>query len=158
MDSVDRPTALAEFPALFTMPVQWGDQDAFGHINNVVYIRWFESARIVYLQQCGLEPQLATQGVGPILANVSCNYRRQLLYPDTVTVGGRIARVGRTSLTMLHAVFSHQQQAIVADGESIIVTFDYPSQKSVEIPASVREAIDRFEATVRRADEPGTTP
>jgi acyl-CoA thioester hydrolase len=145
MDSVDRLDALAEFPARFTVPVQWGDQDAFGHINNVVYIRWFESARIAYLEQSGLDPLLLQHGLGPILANVSCNYRRQLLYPDTVTIGARITRLGRTSLTMRHAVLSHAQQAIVADGDSIVVTFNYKTQQSVEIPQDVREAIARFE-------------
>jgi len=160
MHSVNRPNSLAEFPARFTVPVQWGDQDAFGHINNVVYVRWFESARIAYLEQSGLDPLLLQHDLGPILANVSCNYRRQLLYPDTVTIGARITRLGRTSLTMQHAVLSHGQQAIVADGESIVVTFNYQTQQSVEIPANVREVIRRFEATVAvstelPADDPG---
>lgn len=147
MNSEVRPAALVEFPALFTVPVQWSDQDAFGHINNVVYIRWFETARIAYLEQSGLERVLAAHRLGPILANVACNYRRQLLYPDTITVGGRITRLGRTSLTMSHAIYSHQQQARVADGESIIVTFDYQGQKSIEIPADIRQAIRQFEQT-----------
>jgi acyl-CoA thioester hydrolase len=142
-----RPPALADFPAQFHLPVQWGDQDAFGHINNVVYFRWFESARISYLEQSGLDPLLTTHNLGPILANVSCNYRRQLLYPDQVTIGAKITRLGRTSLNMSHAVFSHQQQAVVAEGESIVVTFDYQAQTSRPIPPDVREAIRRFEAT-----------
>jgi acyl-CoA thioester hydrolase len=148
MNSDVRPTALAEFPALFTVPVQWGDQDAFGHVNNVVYLRWFETIRIVYLQQGGLDPLLAAHRLGPILASVTCNYRRQLLYPDTITIGGRVTRLGRTSLQMVHAIYSHQQQAIVADGESVLVTFDYHDQKSIVIPLDVRQAIGRFEQTV----------
>jgi acyl-CoA thioester hydrolase len=145
MNSVNRPLALADYPAIFTVPVQWGDQDAFGHINNVVYIRWLESARIAYLEQSGLEPLMQKHSVGPILANVSCNYRKQLLYPDQVSIGARITRLGRTSLNMSHAIFSHTQQTLVADGESIIVAFDYGQQTSVEIPTELREAVDRFE-------------
>ena len=153
MESVNQPAALAEFPALFTVPVQWGNQDAFGHINNVVYILWFESSRIAYLEQSGLDPLLAGHSLGPILASVTCNYRRQLLYPDTVTNGARITRLGRTSLTMQHAVFSHKQQAIVADGESIIVAFNYGSQQSTEIPTEIRDAISRFDATLRHSGD-----
>ena len=149
MDSDHRPPALADFPATFTIPILWGDQDAFGHINNVVYIRWFESARIAYLEQSGLEPLLLQHGLGPILASVVCNYRKQLLYPDTVTIGARITRLGRTSLSMEHATFSHQQQAIVADGQSIVVTFDYQAQRSIEIPADVRAAISQFEDGIK---------
>lgn len=145
MNSVVQPAALAEFPALFSLPIQWGDQDAFQHVNNVVYLRWFETARIAYLEQSGLDPILASHGIGPILANLSCNYRKQLLYPDRVTIGARITRLGRTSLAMQHAVYSDRLQAIAADGESIVVLFDYKSQKPVPIPDDVRQAVNRFE-------------
>ncbi len=76
---------LPEFPVTITQPIQWGEQDGFGHVNNMHFIRWFESARIAYLLKCGVE--LKTAGVGPILAAVSCNYRRQVKFPDTVVVG-----------------------------------------------------------------------
>jgi acyl-CoA thioester hydrolase len=145
MNNAPRPTLLADYPALFTLPVQWGDQDLFGHVNNTVYLRWFESARIVYLEQSGLDPLLARHGLGPILANLKCDYRRQLKYPDTVTVSARITRLGRSSLTMQHAIMSHTQQQIAAEGESILVTFDYQNQRSVAIPDDVRAQIARYE-------------
>jgi len=91
-----------DFPVWITLPVQWGDQDAFGHVNNTVYLRWFESSRIEYSQRVGLAQVDATQRVAPILAAVSCNYRRQIRFPDTVLVGARIVRLGRTSMTMQH--------------------------------------------------------
>jgi acyl-CoA thioester hydrolase len=145
MNNLSRPTLLADYPALFTLPIQWGDQDLFGHVNNTVYLRWFESARIVYLEQSGLDPLLTRHGLGPILANLKCDYRRQLKYPDTVTVSARITRLGRSSLTMQHAVFSHAQQQIAAEGESILVAFDYKNQQSVAIPDDVRAQIAKFE-------------
>jgi acyl-CoA thioester hydrolase len=145
MNNVPRPALLADYPALITLPIQWGEQDLFGHVNNVVYLRWFESARIAYLEQSGLDPILDRHGLGPILANLKCDYRRQLKYPDTVTIGARITRLGRSSLTMPHAVFSHAQQQIAAEGESIVVTFDYANQRSAAIPDDVRAQIARFE-------------
>ena len=78
------PPEVAEYPAVLRLPVQWGDQDAYRHVNNVVYFRWFESARIVYLEKIGLKEMYHAQGIGPILAAIACNYRRQLNYPDTV--------------------------------------------------------------------------
>src|SRR5678815_2496598 len=85
-----------------TLPVQWGDQDAFGHVNNTVYFRWFESARIAYGTRIELSESGDGRKIAPILAAINCNYRRQLKYPDTVHVGARIIRIGRSSLTMEH--------------------------------------------------------
>ncbi len=78
---------LAEFPVVITLPVQWGDQDAFGHVNNTVYFRWFESARIAYFERIGLSHVLDVEPIAPILASISCDYRRPITFPDTVQVG-----------------------------------------------------------------------
>jgi acyl-CoA thioester hydrolase len=128
-----------------TLPVQWGDQDAFGHVNNTVFFRWFESARVDYLGQCGLWGKRDTDGVGPILANISCNYRQQLTFPDTVEVFARVTRLGRSSITMEHEVHSQRQKRLIADGSSVIVTFDYERQQSVPVPEDIRRAIEKVE-------------
>ncbi len=142
----DHPSGyLTEFPAIVTLPVQWGEQDLFGHVNNAVYFRWFESSRIAYLDQIGLSQMLERARIGPILAAIGCNYRRQLTFPDTVEVGSRITRLGRSSITMNNALWSQRQQARVADGESTIVVFDYQAQKPIPIPDAIRQAIERFE-------------
>jgi acyl-CoA thioester hydrolase len=125
--------------------VLWGDQDAFGHVNNTVPIRWFETVRIVYIETPQIAEVLGREAVGPILAAIACNYRRQIKYPDTVLVGARVTRLGRSSLTMTHAVWSHSQQMLVADGESTIVIFDYAAQRPVRISAAMRAAIATLE-------------
>jgi acyl-CoA thioester hydrolase len=138
--------ALAGFPTVIHLPVQWGDMDSYQHVNNVVHFRWFESARIAYLEQIELKSLYHTAGIGPILAAISCNYRRQLTYPDTVAVGARISRIGRTSFEMEHVLFSTTQQAAVADGKSTIVTFDYRQQRPTPVPDDIRAKIEQIEA------------
>lgn len=145
MTASDRPPELATHPVIFTLPVQWGDQDAFGHVNNVVYFRWFESARIEYLNRAGLSSLMAGSGIGPILAHIECNYRRQLNYPDTLQVSAGITAIGTTSLRMSHLAYSVSQQAVVAEGKSVIVCFDYASQRPTPVPADVRGKIERIE-------------
>lgn len=140
---VDDP--LASFPVIVTLPVQWGDQDAFAHVNNTVFIRWFESARIAYFDKIGLAAKNTTESVGPILAAIGCNYRRPLVFPDTVRIGARVTRLGRSSMTMTHALFSQSQQAIAAEGDSTIVVFDYGRGKSHPIPDALRQAIQQIE-------------
>ncbi len=147
----DQPkNALGDYPVVISWPVQWGDQDLFGHVNNTVYFRWYESARIAYLDRIGVSEMMNRERVGPILAAIGCNYRRQLNYPDTVEIGSRITRIGRSSATMAHAIWSRQQRAVVADGESTIVVFDYASQRPVPVPDSIRETIEKLEG--RRFD------
>lgn len=136
---------LADYPVVVTLPVLWGDQDAFQHVNNAVFIRWFESARIAYLEETGLGELLRGASLGPILAAIACNYRQQLRYPDTVLVGARVTRIGRSSMTMQHAVYSQSLGAIAADGDSTIVVFDYAAGQSRPAPDSVRQKLKEVE-------------
>jgi acyl-CoA thioester hydrolase len=136
---------LADFPIKIEIPIQWSDQDAFGHVNNTACIRWFESARVTYLEAIGIGSLVSPDNLGPILAQVTCNYRRQLNYPDTVTIGAKIVRLGNSSLSMTHAVWSAAQQAIAADGDSVVVLFDYQAQRPVRIPDDLRAKIRQIE-------------
>lgn len=136
---------LESYPVVIQLPVQWGDQDAFGHVNNCIYIRWFESARIAYADRTGLTSLMSAQKIGPILAAVACNFRRQLNFPDTVEIGARISRLGRSSMTMEHLIVSQSQQSAVADGDSTIVCFDYASNKPIAIPDPIRQAVEQLE-------------
>jgi acyl-CoA thioester hydrolase len=145
MDDAAKPEALAGFPVAIALPVQWGDQDAFGHVNNTAAIRWFESARIAYLEQSGLGGMMSGQGPGPILVSIRCQYRRQLAYPDTVCVGVRVCGLRRSSMTMAHAVYSQSLGQIAAEGESVVVIFDYGANRPRRIPDEMRAAIERTE-------------
>ena len=135
------PDELADFSTVVTLPVQWGDQDAFGHVNNAVPLRWFETSRIAYLEDNGLAHLMTGDGLGPIVASITCNYRRQVLYPDTIRVGTRIAELGRSSMTLGHAVFSNSHRAIVADGQTVVVFFDFQRQRPTRIPPEIREKL-----------------
>lgn len=149
------PVAISDYAVVVALPIQWGDQDAFGHVNNTVPIRWFESARIAYLEQSGLGHLMDASGLGPILAAISCNYRRQMHYPDTVHIGARVARIGRTSLIMEHAVYSERLSAITADGTSTIVMFDYAINKPRRMPEDLRATMERIEGRPLGVAKPG---
>lgn len=140
-----RPDELAAFPVVIELGVQWNDQDAIGHVNNTVPIRWFESGRIVYLASEGLEERMRAEGVGPILAAVACNFRRQLHYPDQVLVGTRVTCLGRTSFDMEHVVWSRRLGAITADGTSTCVVFDYAAGVPRPISAELVARAERLE-------------
>jgi len=137
---------LEGFPVLIDLPVQWGDEDSFAHVNNVAYLRWCESGRIEYLRCIGFFPaEMPPRGIGPIVASVTCEYRRPLNYPDVVIVGTRITKVGNSSFHMEQRIVSRNQGAVVADAAAAMVCFDYASGRSTRLPDSVREAISATE-------------
>lgn len=139
------PDPLADFPVVVALPVQWGDQDAFLHVNNTVYLKWCESARIAYVDRIGLSESMARDQIGVILAALACNYRKPVTYPDAIRCGARITRLGRSSLTMEHVITSDAQGTIVADAHSTLVVFDYRRQIPEPIPDEIRQAIEAFE-------------
>jgi acyl-CoA thioester hydrolase len=136
---------LAGFPVVVSLPVQWGDMDAYRHVNNTVFFRWLESGRIAYTSGLGLKALQVETGVGPILASAGCDYRRQVTYPDTVHVGSRVTRIGRTSLAMEHAVVSEAARAVAAEGRATLVVFDYNAGTPVPVPETVRRMIRELE-------------
>jgi acyl-CoA thioester hydrolase len=146
MDSPNPLDALLEeYPVVIALPVQWGDQDAFGHANNTVYFRWFESARIAYFLRIGLRTLVGDERIGPILASSSCEYRRSITFPDTVRVGMRVTRIGRSSIGFEHRIVSEAQGVLAAEGTSTVVVIDYDDGRPRPVPESVRQAIQQLE-------------
>lgn len=131
-------SAAPEHPLTITIDVQWGEMDALGHVNNARFFTWFESARIALFQRIGV----ATTGpaeIGPILATTTCDFVRPVIFPATVRVGVRVARVGETSITMEYQVTDASH--LYARGSSVAVLVDYRSMQKVRVPDDVRAAI-----------------
>jgi acyl-CoA thioester hydrolase len=141
----DQHEALAGYPVVVTIPLLWGDQDSFGHVNNTVYLKWCETARVEYLRRIGHFPKLPPAKLGPILANLSCDYRRPMTYPDKVHVGARVTKVGNSSFRMDHVLVSQREKTVSAEASSVLVTLDYSIGKPVRIPEEIREAIRKLE-------------
>ncbi len=135
------PPELADYPAIAVVPVQWGDQDAFGHVNNAVALRWFETSRIAFLEHGGLGHLMSGHGLGPVVVSITSNYRRQLVYPDTVRIGTRVSEMGRTRMTLVHAVYSDHLRAIAVDGQTVVVFVDFSTGRPTRLPAEVRERL-----------------
>jgi acyl-CoA thioester hydrolase len=136
------PKELSEFTTVTALPVQWGDQDAFGHVNNVVYFRWFETARIDLLEHFSSSVTMKQAGLAPILASVKCDYRKQLHAPDTVRIGSMVGTIGRSSMEVVHAVYSTKLKQIAATGTSVLVVFDYSQNRPVRIPEDLRSRLE----------------
>ncbi|MGZ6208377.1 MAG: acyl-CoA thioesterase, partial [Syntrophales bacterium] len=75
---------LKDYPVIIEFPVAWGEMDAMNHVNNIVYFRYFESARIAYFEKADMFSYMTETGIGPILATISCKFKIPLSYPDKV--------------------------------------------------------------------------
>jgi acyl-CoA thioester hydrolase len=133
--------AMQRFPVVVRVPVQWGDMDALGHVNNAVYFTWFESARIALFERVGLAIT-GTPEVGPILAHTRCDFLAPVRYPGEVLAGTRIERLGTTSFTMEYeAALAGDQERPVARGQGVVVLIDYRDGAKVPLSASLRDAL-----------------
>ena len=128
-------------PVTVEIPIAWGDMDAFQHVNNIMYFKYFESARISYFEKIDFLEVMNETGIGPILASTQCKYKIPLTYPDDVTVGAKVEVIQKERFIMKYAVISHKHQKIAALGEGVLVTFDYQNNKKTLVPDKIRKRI-----------------
>ena len=123
------------------IPLRWGDMDAMGHVNNTLYFRFFEIARLEWLYRVSGPPDLA--GSGAVIVNAFCNFIRQLEYPGDVVARHYVCNPGRSSFdTYLTLERADQPGVIYAEGGATTVWIDFKAQKSVPLPDAIRQLID----------------
>jgi acyl-CoA thioester hydrolase len=138
---------LAGFPVVVEQAVVWGEMDSYRHVNNVVYFRYFENARLEYFRRLDWFAYEKEHGVGPILAATQARFRRPLTYPDHIAIGCRVSALERDRFTMEHRIFSRGQKALVTEGQGTVVTFHYERGQKVPIPDEIRRRIAALEGT-----------
>ncbi|WP_434628147.1 acyl-CoA thioesterase [Chromobacterium sp. CV08] len=131
-----------QFPVIDrrAIAMRWGDMDAVGHLNNTYYFRYLEQIRIEWLESIGfgIEPS----GVGPVLADTRCSYRKALVYPATVEITIELEKLGGSSLKLRHRFYRQgDPDTVYASAEVTLVWVDYRAEKSVPIPDAIRAAI-----------------
>jgi acyl-CoA thioester hydrolase len=120
------------------IPIRWGDMDAMGHVNNTVYFRYMEQARISWFD--ALVPAVeAWNDTGIVIANASCNFKRALNYPGTVEVRLSIDPPGGSSVSTFYEL--RMEDTLYADGAAVVVFIDMKSQKPIRIPEGIRSLL-----------------
>ena len=135
---------LSDYPVIHIQPVAWGDMDAFGHVNNVLYYRYMESARIRYMD----ELNIFQHDVYTVVASNQCKYIRPVFYPDQLKIGARVEEMRNSALRMSYLLWSEQQQAIVALGEAVMVCVDKENMLKLPIPEIIRQKVTKIELMV----------
>ena len=131
------------------IPIRWGDMDAYQHVNNTVYFRFMEQARVEYLENLGFT--IAAQATAPVIVNASCTFLVPLSYPGLVEVQMYLGAPGRSSVASSYEMRVQGDPTLCASGAATIVWIDMRSGKSAPIPDAVRAPL----ADLCEPEEPG---
>lgn len=152
-----RHPVLAAYPVVVELDVAWGEMDSYGHVNNVVYFRYFENARIAYFDRIGWSSLKLEQGLGPILASTSARYRKPITYPDHLFIGARVIDLQSDRISLEHKILSTRWNDVACEGQAVAVSYDYNQQTKIVIPDSIRQAIRHLEGWELNATSPTST-
>lgn len=126
-----------------SIPVRWGDMDAFGHVNNAVYFTYFEQARVLWWQQCGLSARNIK--TGPILATAACKFIKPIFQPADLMVKVYTGPGRRSSYTIYYEIIDqHNNDILYAEGSTVVVWIDYELGKSIELPDDIRRHLPQL--------------
>ena len=135
--------AKSNFNYFHMITTRWADNDIYGHINNVTYYSFFDTAVNCYLiEHCGLDIHEGI--IVAYVAGSKCDYFSPVAYPQEVDVGLRVKRLGNSSVTYQLAVFPHTMETAVAVGEFVHVFVDKRTSRSVTIPEGIREKLTKL--------------
>lgn len=135
------------FKFIFPIQTRWSDNDMYGHVNNVMYYSFFDTAaNALLIQKAGFH--LQDSPIIGLVVNSSCNFMQELSYPEIIEVGVSIAKIGNSSLSYDLAIFKQGQEHAAAQGSFVHVFVDRHTRKSIPIPDEMRDALSHYLTTV----------
>lgn len=142
-----KQVTIADFKVQTTISVQWGEMDAFQHVNNVSYVRWGETARIDYFKAMGfsLNEEPKKMKYAPILGFQSVKYISPIVYPDTIVIGTKTIEIKDDRFILKSYFFSTQQNQLVAIKTHEVIIVDYNKQQKIALPEEIRDFIHQIE-------------
>lgn len=135
------------FPLQIELRIDWSELDLFGHVNNVMYFKYIQAARVNYWETIGINASFKKDKLGPILLSTSCQFKKQLLYPGNIVVKTGINFIKNTSFGIHHHIIDHAGD-IVAEAEDVIVMFDFMKNEKVPVPANMRALVEKLEGRI----------
>jgi acyl-CoA thioester hydrolase len=141
---------MSDYRYYHPIEVRYGDLDPQGHLNNAKYLTYMEQGRISYVKHLGLWESESFMDLGIILAEIKITFLAPILFGQPVRVGVRTSRLGNKSLNMEHCLEDAQTGLELAEGSSVLVTYDYRSNQTVPVPDRWRQAISEFEGLPRQ--------
>ena len=146
MSNAQYPEVRQRYRYFIDITTRWMDNDAYGHVNNVTYYSYFDTAANRYLIEEGGLDFRESSAIG-VAVESKCNFNRPLAYPEDLEVGLRADHIGRRSVRYGIAVFRKGQDEAAASGYFVHVFVDRKTMQPVPIPEQIRSALERIEAS-----------
>jgi len=143
-----KPLVRADFPYFLDITTRWMDNDAYGHVNNVVYYSYFDTVVNGYLIEQGVL-EIGRSPVIGLVVETGCQYFSSLAYPDPLQAGLRVARIGGSSVRYEIGIFSKDEPLTAARGFFIHVYVDAATRRPVPLPAPLRAALEPLLVTAK---------
>jgi acyl-CoA thioester hydrolase len=137
------PAGRADFPVLRPVPTRWADNDVYGHVNNVVYYSYFDTAVNGWLMEATGTDIRLLPAIG-VVAETSCRFLAPLSFPDLVVAGLRLRRLGTSSVTYEIGLFRGDEDTPAGLGNFVHVYVDSATRRPVPVPDLIREALGRL--------------
>jgi len=147
------PHRRADYPHIQPITTRWMDNDAYGHVNNVVYFSYFDTVVNTYLIGRGALDIQKSAVIG-LVVETGCQYLAPLTYPEEVTAGLRVGHVGRSSVRYEIALFGHDAPEAAAQGHFVHVYVDRDSRRPVDLPPALRSALEPLRVPVPTQEAP----
>ena len=135
------PHRLADYPHRQPITTRWMDNDAYGHVNNVHFLSYFDTVVNTYLISRGALDIRKSPVIG-LVVETQCQYLAPITYPETVTAGVRVAHVGRSSVRYEIALFAGDSPSAAAQGHFVHVYVDRETRRPADLPAALRDALE----------------
>ncbi len=136
--------AETSFPLTLTLRIDWSELDLFGHVNNVMFVKYAQAARVNYWENSGIYSELKKNKIGPMLVSVACQFKKQLMYPGNVTIKSGMEFIKNTSFSIHHKMYDDQGD-LVAEAQDVIVMFDFNKNEKTAVPQVMRDAASEIE-------------
>ena len=143
--SRETPPTREDYKVFYPVTTRWSDNDIYGHVNNVSYYSYFDTAANRYLiEEGGLD--ITDGSIVGYVVNSGCQYHSPITYPETIEAGVRVDRLGNSSVQYGIAIFREGEPEAAAHGHFVHVFVERAQNRSVPIPRNLREALERLQA------------
>lgn len=132
------------FPVTLTLRIDWSEMDEFRHVNNVMFMKYIQSARVNYWQEVGIYDLFQTAKKGPMVLSLNCRFIKPLYYPGQVTIKTSTTSIHKTSFHLTHLLYNELDEC-VAEAMDVLVMYDFEAGHKIHLPPAIRKRIEEIE-------------
>lgn len=133
-----------DYPVRLDLRIDWAELDMFGHVNNVMFMKYVQASRVHYWEQIGLYQHFLKTNRGPMVAALSCTFKKPLHYPGAITILSRMKYIRNTSFSIAHRIVD-AAGGTAAEAEDVIVMYDFNKNEKISFPDEFRTRVEDLE-------------